>query len=682
MTTFDIELYVSPGDGSAGGDGSSERPLAGLEAARDELRARRTPGQSAVVHVAAGHYRLETPLTFEPSDSATTYLADGHDVRVEGGLVLRDWTEVPVGDAVLWAADAPADRHIRSLFVDGERRARTRRPREGLFRVAHQDGLDLMRGSHETQYQGSDTFGFTPGDIEAYDALRDVEVVIPHYWIQERLPIAEVDLETSTVRCARRSVFALRDDISGSFANYYLENVREALGEVAGEWYYDRAAHRVLYVPRPGERRETFTATVPVLDELLLVHGEEDRPVTDLHFEGFTFAYTDWSLQRRTLSDSPGRLSDQIAYGSAPQAATDVTGALEFRHTTDSSLVNCVVEHVGGHAVSLEAGSSRIAVTHNTLRDLGGGGIAVTGGASEAAGLSRDNVLTDNEIVTGGRVFPAAVGILVRHSAGNTISHNHIHDLHYSGISCGWTWGYRDGVARDNVIEYNHIHDIGHGTMSDMGGVYLLGVQPGTVVRRNLIHGIQCANYGGWCVYLDEGSSHIVVEENVCFDASTQCLHQHYGRENTIRNNVFAFGARGLIAVTRAEEHVSFTLERNVLVSAGVPAIVGGTGAAHPYDVRLISDLNLFWDTRADTAMSGEGRVDATAPDEVLTPLSDDAWRAQGHDRHSVIGDVGLVLPGPDRAGGPSVSRERAAEIGFVMPDLTGVGPRSRPGKQ
>ena len=92
----------------------------------------------------------------------------------------------------------------------------------------------------------------------------------------------------------------------------------------------------------------------------------------------------------------------------------------------------------------------------------------------------------------------SAVGILSMHSFGNTLSHNHIYDLYYTGISCGWVWGYADSVSKNNRIEKNHIHDLGHGLLSDMGGIYTLGVQPGTVLRGNLIHDVEKANYGGW----------------------------------------------------------------------------------------------------------------------------------------------------------------------------------------
>ena len=101
-------------------------------------------------------------------------------------------------------------------------------------------------------------------------------------------------------------------------------------------------------------------------------------------------------------------------------------------------------------------------------------------------------------MVSGGRGYPGCVAILLQHAAHNVVAHNEVCDFYYSAVSVGWVWDYHPSVSVGNVVEGNHLHHLGQGELNDMGGVYLLGIAPGTVVRRNHIHDVRCRNYGGW----------------------------------------------------------------------------------------------------------------------------------------------------------------------------------------
>ena len=92
-------------------------------------------------------------------------------------------------------------------------------------------------------------------------------------------------------------------------------------------------------------------------------------------------------------------------------------------------------------------------------------------------------VIADNRLSHLGRLYHSAVGVLLMNAFGNTVAHNEIADLYYTGISVGWVWGYGPSVSHDNRIEFNHIHHVGQGVLSDLGGIYTLGLSPGTVVR-------------------------------------------------------------------------------------------------------------------------------------------------------------------------------------------------------
>lgn len=206
--------------------------------------------------------------------------------------------------------------------------------------------------------------------------------------------------------------------------------------------------------------------------------------------------------------------------------------------------------------------------------------------------------------------------------------------------------------------------------LSDNGGIYLLGVQPGTVVRGNRVHHVTAADYGGWGIYPDEGSSHLLIEDNWVHDTQGSALAIHFARELVIRNNLFARVGDCMVGVGRGEDHIAATVLHNIFLGPSRALYQG----AYRGDIRasLRTDANLLWFGSADP-----GRVpDSLHPEwrqDVPHRITFAEWRAAGHDRNSVVVDPGLV----ERADGITFPPEGPTQaLGFRPVDWSRCGPR------
>jgi parallel beta-helix repeat protein len=221
-------------------------------------------------------------------------------------------------------------------------------------------------------------------------------------------------------------------------------------------------------------------------------------------------------------------------------------------------------------------------------------------------------------------------------------------------------------LAGGNIVEYNHVHHIGRladGTgpiLSDMGGIYTLGKQPGTRIINNLWHDIAGLRYGGWGIYFDEGSSGIVAENNIVYGTTHGGFHQHYGETNLVKNNVFAYGRDQQLQRTRDENHISFCFTNNIVLFENEPLLGNNWNGEH-----FVIDGNIYWQTgpKANPAkLTFAGKTFST-------------WQ-EHHDQHSLIADPLInnftngAVRFPDNS--PAVG------LGIQPFDLKNAGPQGR----
>lgn len=603
-----------------------------------------TGSEPSLLCCGGGTYELDEPIVLTPDDSGTaaspTLLAayPGERPVLSGGTRITGWT---VGASRRWGAVLPAVRRgdwsFAQLWVNGTRRYRPRLPKHGYFTVAR--GLPAEPGG------GFAGFAYDGTDIRSdWHDLNEVEILGFQIWTMARFRVAAVDQAARTVRFQGKTANSEFYSAIPAGNRYIVENVREALSE-PGEWYLDRPAGRLTYQPAAGEDPRRTEVVAPRLEHLLAFRGDVAgrRWVSHVVLRGLTFAHTNWTTP-------PG--------GHAfPQAEADLGAAVRAVGARHCRLEGCTITHTGGWALDLGEGCKRVVVDGCTLTDLGAGGIKVgtTGYAQDEEAVAGEITVSDCVIAHGGRLHPAGIGVWIGHSPHNVIANNEIADFYYTGISVGWSWGYGPSHAHHNTLEYNHIHDIGQRVLSDMGGTYTLGVAPGSVQRGNVIHDINSFGYGGWGIYFDEGTTGMLAEGNLVYRTKSAGFHQHYGRENVARNNVFAFGHEAEVMRTRAEEHLSFTFERNIVYWREGP-LLGSNWSGHNYRF----DRNLYWN--------------ASGAPVTFAGLTLEEWRAKGQDLHSVIADPRFVAPGRGdfglRAGSP------ASQIGFVAIDASRAGPR------
>lgn len=657
-------LYVSP-NGTGSGKYPDDRisgagPCGSLAQVLDLIDMMRGGGmlQPITVRMHAGDYCLSSPLVIRPTMSGVTFVPFGDgEVRISGGRRITGFTRTTYRGVDCLGAFLPEVRDgawkFTDLWVNGLHADKTRLPAEGYFKMKETENPTT------TLFGPSSWFVAEEADLAQFSSLyafEDTIVSFNHYWIDEHTPVTSLDRETGRVTMTYRSRFNIRPG-----QEYILENVAEQFSN-PGEWYLDRAAGMLYYIPRnESETADTVEVWAPITDKLVTVMGQPDNPVTGLRFVNLSFAHTrgDYASGR----DVNGAAGE--AFGSDAQAVSNAHGAIELQYARNVVFENCRLQNYGVHGVNIKEGCRSVKLENCDIYDGGAGGVRICGGAwgAPAHTMTHGITVTDCSITHVGQRYFSACGVLLMHASECEISCNEIGDLYYTGVSVGWTWGYAKTVCRDNRIINNHIFDLGKGFLSDMGGVYLLGSQPGTVVAGNRIHDIKCKEYGGWALYTDEGSAGILLENNLCYNTSSNSYHQHYGSSNVVRNNIFAFADDNMLRVSRAEPHLSIMFTGNIVYSSGTPMLAE---YGMPLEEgAIVSNRNLFWNTQGDVIYSTQ----ATLP-----TLS--AAQAAGMEEDSIIADPGFADP----AGGDfSLSADSPAySIGFVPFDWRTSGRRKK----
>ncbi len=569
------DIYVSTrGDDRA--SGTRAHPVRTIERARDLVRQRdQRLTADLTVHLGPGSYRLGQPLTLDARDSGS----NGHrvvwqgtgDTVLSGGRQVVGWHPVP-GRPGLWAAPAPRGlANTRQLYVNGVREQRARGP------------VPVALTETPTGYTASaDTLAHwrNPSDIEfvytAGEALWNVQRYGLGQWTEPRCPIGSVSGTTITMaqpcwdNSTKRVVFP---NIPGRSVNMvgpysltnggqaaYVENAFELLDQ-PGEWYLDRTARTVYYMPRRGEDLRRADVEAPALEKLI-----DGQHVHDVAFRGIQFSYATWltpssdegfsEIQAGYTNTGPTGWAAQglcqfVPGGTCPYASwTKEPGNVALGYAQRVEFSGDVFAHLGAAGLELGDGAQDDVVRGDIFTDISGNGVEIGGVdqplPTDDADVTRGVTVEDNHLYALPREFHGGVAILNGYSQHDTIAHNQIDDVAYSAISMGWG-GWPDKIGQpatpndshDNAVAGNLIHDYML-MLDDGGGVYTQGITgtslaDGEKVTGNVIYD----QWGlGKNVYTDNGCTYETVSGNVLYHAAyANVASRHTDYRDALGNN-------------------------------------------------------------------------------------------------------------------------------------------------
>lgn len=571
------KYYVSK-EGSDQNSGSKSKPFLTIQKAQDVVREKLAEGSSGDISVwlADGTYFISEPLKFDVSDSGIgeniiSYKADkGAKPVISGGKEVTGWQHRGNG---IWAVSVDAElAEFRELFFDGQRATRARHPNADYLRVA-EVGADRRTN-----------FRFHEGDFPHPFNPQQVELVLLHDWSITRIPLAEIDYQQNRITAVdsigAKGLNFFNLDNWEKDPRYFLENDMAFL-DSPGEWFFDKT-ERLLYLILPeGADPKRMNITIPVTGpHLLVIEGSEKQKVRNITFEGISFEHCAWQLPDQTYA---GVQACHFDSRPANGGWSVVPAAIYAEWAENVTFRNCKFSKLGGSGVWFSTGCNGCTVADSHFEDISGNAVMIGEGRDRRVNgevwwkevpeqVANGNSVTGNTITRCGQQFFGAVGIWCGFTSSTQISGNHLHNLPYTGISVGWEWSPVPTPSRDNHISDNHIHHIMQ-VLSDGGGIYMLGLQPGSTITGNLIHDVTLnagrAESNG--MFLDEGITDVTVSDNIIFNIAKSPLRFHRATTNLVRNNMLSCGDEVppvRYNNTRAED---IRLENNLILTDSDP---------------------------------------------------------------------------------------------------------------
>lgn len=126
------------------------------------------------------------------------------------------------------------------------------------------------------------------------------------------------------------------------------------------------------------------------------------------------------------------------------------------------------------------------------------------------------------------------------------------------------------------------------------------------MITNNVIMNVESISYGGWGLYNDEGSEGVLWENNLVVNTSADSYHLHFGRNNTVRNNILVNAQSSQLRISREEKHHQVTFANNLIWWHKGPAFQRDDwNQIRDGKAKVAWQDNLFWCATGETELNG-----------------------------------------------------------------------------
>lgn len=562
-------FFVSPA-GNDQNPGTLNAPFATLHRAQQAVR-HSSRSRPVTVFVRGGTYYLESPLTFVAEDSGSPKspvvfsVYEGEEVTLSGGRRLTcKWTSHSNG---IMKTIMPSRVAFSQLFVNGKRKIRARFPNydpsdpgksgyifaagpipEGVSSPFPGADEDMTFSTEAPRGIRFDPASFTK---KKWTRIEDAEISIYQaaYWGNLQWKLKGIDQSSNTIWFGEGgqqvgAKWSKNPAILNNKSRFFIENVFEEL-DTAGEWFLDKATATLYYYPEPGIDLDRAVIEVPVLENVVVFAGSQDRPVEHISLHGFRFAH---SASTYLKSYDVPSLSDWAIHRG---------GTVLADGARNCSLDSCWFDAVGGNAVFVNNYNRAFSVIRCKFTETGDSAICFVGDLEKTNGTQRAfpfECEASNNLIHDCGVFGKQIaGVYISRAKRIKVSHNLIYNMPRAAICIG------DGTWGGHLIEFNQTHDTvretsDHGPFNawgrDRGWSLAQSHAPYTVdrsldvwealvdamepviVRNNFFH-----EKSGWGLDLDDGASNYEIYNNISTGGVSMKLRE--GAYRKVYNNIW-----------------------------------------------------------------------------------------------------------------------------------------------